>query len=706
MHAAVSAGRGVDWESTSILWLAGYHVPSQLGVAPRVWDTVSVANPTTVRRALCWGSFAWFSVGVSPDIYWLDSGELVAATAELGVIHPPGTPGYTLLARALAPIPFGTLAFRIAMASAVCMSVALASCLAIIQRRGANAWICMATALWVVLGATVLRSARVAEIYGLASCLGLGFISAVDWALRDAADVRPRLVAVFLGVWGGVCFGDLRVLVLVVLLWLAVRERSRAAAWLRWSPLVAMSALLPILSLPLSSVRGPARDWGNPETLGALIEHLQATSIVEAYAERILPSSVTLWQVGLEATAANLTEDLGAFGLVFAAMALLTWALAREENELLQVLVFTVTIELLYSAGVNPMGIADRQTGMILCLVLITATALEVTRLSRQRGRVMVALCPLAALAVMLPLAMRIPQEHRTTTSWMPNAWARGTLELVGPRGLLMAQSDDMIAGVLAAQVVDGARPDVLMVIGHHLHKGPPESVAPEHEALWRAVASAPHNERSQVAAAWDSWRGPRSAERPGSGSLRGIEALAPVAIPVWTEHAVVPSVGAQVSKWLPWVSSAHDRQRLARGVNGSVAASLRHQLGSSQALAGAERAYRMVLDTIDPENVPAMVSLAAVLDRLGRTESAINLCQRALELRPNHATAQRNLGVFIAKVTGPNQQAIDAVSFAASLEPWDARNWRTMRSMCIQAGDAKCEATAAAQLRRLGVTQ
>jgi tetratricopeptide (TPR) repeat protein len=664
-----------------------------------------VANPTTVRRALCWGSFAWFSLGVSPDIFWLDSGELVAATAELGVIHPPGTPGYTLLARALAPLPLGTIAFRVAMASAVCMSLALASCLAIIQRRGANAWICAGTAAWIVLGATVLRSARVAEIYGLASCLGLAFVSSVDWALRSPSDLRPRLLAIFVGAWGGVCFGDLRVLVTVALILLAVKEWPRARAWLRWAPLVGCAGLLTVLSIPLSSVRGPSRDWGNPETFGALVEHLQARTIVEAYADRILPSSLTLWQVGLEATVANLTEDLGAFGLVFAIMALLTWALAREDKDALLLVALVVSVELVYSAGVNPMGIADRQTGMVLCLVLITATAVEITRLSRQRGRVMLALGPLAALAVLLPLALRAPHERRVTTSWMPHTWARGALAQTGSRGLLMAQSDDLIAGVLAAQVVEGARPDVLMVVGHHLHKGPSDQVRPEHEAFWRAVAEAPTSERAKVVAGWNRWRGPRSAERPGSGSLGGLDARAPVAIPVWSEAITPPPVEVQLSRWLPFATSAYDRQRLARGVNGGVAASLRKERGSSQALARAEAMYRLVLDRVDPDNVPAMVSLAAVLDRLGRTQSAINLCQRALELRPYHATAQRNLGVFIAKLAGVNSQALDAVLFAARLEPWDARNWRTMRAMCTQVGDEECEQTAREQLERLGET-
>ncbi|MGB1700060.1 MAG: hypothetical protein ACPHRO_08915, partial [Nannocystaceae bacterium] len=362
-----------------------------------------------------------------------------------------------------------------------------------------------------------------------------------------------------------------------------------------------------------------------------------------------------------------------------------------------------VAVEVTYSAGVNPMGIADRQTGMVLCLVLITATASRMTWLARRGGKLTVAVLPLAAVAVILPLSVRSSAEYRTTTSWMPHAWARGALDAVSPRGLLMAQSDDVIAGVLAAQVVEGARPDVLMVVGHHLHKPAPERRLPEHEEFWRAIADAPAEEQAKVAAAWSSWTGPRSAERPGTGSLRGLDASTRPGIPVWSETETPLELNAEVSRWLAQVRSSEDRERLARGVNGWVAARLRGDLGSTQALAEAELAYRMVLDRVDPENVPAMVSLATVLDRLGRTQSAINLCQRALELRPYHATAHRNLGVFISKLVGPSPQAMEAVTFAASLEPWDPRNWRTMRAMCNQTEDLACVEEANAELRRFG---
>ena len=51
-----------------------------------------------------------------------DSGELIAAAWTLGVAHPPGYPLWTLIAKLFAGLPFGTPAFRVALASSVAAS--------------------------------------------------------------------------------------------------------------------------------------------------------------------------------------------------------------------------------------------------------------------------------------------------------------------------------------------------------------------------------------------------------------------------------------------------------------------------------------------------------------------------------------------------------------------------------------------------------
>ena len=60
---------------------------------------------------------AAFLVPNAPGIF--DAGELTAAAIELGGSHPPGQPLHALLAHSFTWLPFGTLAFRIALFSAV-----------------------------------------------------------------------------------------------------------------------------------------------------------------------------------------------------------------------------------------------------------------------------------------------------------------------------------------------------------------------------------------------------------------------------------------------------------------------------------------------------------------------------------------------------------------------------------------------------------
>src|SRR5438874_4993860 len=55
-------------------------------------------------------TLAWLVVylaTVSPTVNFIDSGELIAAVHEPGVVHPPGYPLYTLLGYVVSHVPVG-----------------------------------------------------------------------------------------------------------------------------------------------------------------------------------------------------------------------------------------------------------------------------------------------------------------------------------------------------------------------------------------------------------------------------------------------------------------------------------------------------------------------------------------------------------------------------------------------------------------------
>src|SRR5262245_14429377 len=67
---------------------------------------------------------------LAPGLTWAnhgaDGGDLITAAATGGVAHPSGYPTYLVLARLFLALPFGPLAFRVNLLSAVCAAGAAA----------------------------------------------------------------------------------------------------------------------------------------------------------------------------------------------------------------------------------------------------------------------------------------------------------------------------------------------------------------------------------------------------------------------------------------------------------------------------------------------------------------------------------------------------------------------------------------------------
>ena len=62
-------------------------------------------------------AFVLYVLTLAPTVTLVDSGELIVASAKLGVAHPPGFPLYVLLAHIASLLPLGSTAVRIHLAS-------------------------------------------------------------------------------------------------------------------------------------------------------------------------------------------------------------------------------------------------------------------------------------------------------------------------------------------------------------------------------------------------------------------------------------------------------------------------------------------------------------------------------------------------------------------------------------------------------------
>jgi len=222
--------------------------------------------------AAAFGAYAWTA---SPAAGWLDSAELVAAGASLGVPHPPGHPVAALLGRAATLVPLGDASVRVNLASALAVALAAAllhaAAAALLARlapslhRAARAVIAAATALGFAWTWSAWFQAVRAEVYGLLAAL---LVAVLGWTLGaagdGAADRRPLLAA---GLTCGLALATHHFVTLLVLapaaaVTLARRPGARVAGRVALLGVLGLAALL---YLPLRATRDPRVNWGDPD---------------------------------------------------------------------------------------------------------------------------------------------------------------------------------------------------------------------------------------------------------------------------------------------------------------------------------------------------------------------------------------------------------------------------------------------------------
>ncbi|HET6582735.1 MAG TPA: DUF2723 domain-containing protein [Nannocystaceae bacterium] len=628
-------------------------------------------------RVAAWVAFAWAAIGASPSHAWLDSGELAAAGFELGVMHPPGMPGLAALVRLAELVPIGTLGFRIALVSATAAAVTVALVVALLERRHAPAIAIWGAVVWLLVGLTFVRQARVVEIYAPAMAAFVFFLWAFDPAVASADRLRLRLAGTFVATWGIWSFAELRLLLPPVLLAIWLVELRRLRPFAAWAPLVVVTASACVLALPLASARDPWSDWGDPQTLPALADHLLARSIRTAYAQEMLPSSLGLWWTGLRATLGRWSEDLGPSGPALVAVAR-GWLWLRplgEDRRVALVLTWFVLGALVYAAGINPMGGVDRQTGLLLAPLSVLLVAHVVARTLRPWPRLSTAVLPVLWTILAVPAALTSADDLAATRSWGPHAWTRGVLAQLPPGALLLGQSDDVSAGVTAARVLEGARPDLIVAPAQHLWR----SEVARRFGERAAILAAQSDETSRIVAAIATHDAAVALEHPGSvvfapvpfAKTAGRLPLG-VAGPGASETAAPVRLVEDVEHWLARLPTADDRRRLAI----TLATLARVRVRATGDVFGSIEILRLSLDHVDPLDASAMVTLAGLLDMMGATPDAIALTRRALELDPDRHTALLNLALYLSRDPTTLPEALALARRAASLRPWktDAR--------------------------------
>lgn len=380
-------------------------------------------------------ALAVYAPAVARDLAWVgatDGGELITAAATLGVPHPPGYPTYVLLGRVFAALPFGTVAFRLNLFSAVCAAGAAGLLALTIRQRwgaGARPVVAAAMALAFAFSPLVWSQAVVAEVYTLNLLLVVAFLAA--WLTRGPSAGSGLLLGL------AITTHPTSVLLLPLAIATARRARLRLMAG-------CAAGLVPTLVLPWLAAGDSPVVWGRPATLSGWLWLVSG----QLYAANFNPVPqgnhlAALWHalalgpaalVGARATAAPGTA------------ALPTTARDRLPPGLLGA---TIALYFLFA-----LTYATPDAAVLLLPAIMLLAVLAAPRLDR-----------LGAWSLILPLLLALHGlAGRDTAGPSPRVLAEAALAATPSNALLLTPGDRSLFALWYFHHVENQRPDVVIV--------------------------------------------------------------------------------------------------------------------------------------------------------------------------------------------------------------------------------------------------
>lgn len=208
---------------------------------------------------------------LAPTVFDGDAARFQAKAYVLGIGHPTGYPTYIMLGKLFTYVPFGDVAYRVNLSSAVYATVTIIL-LYFIVRRLAGPFPAVVAALAFAVSQTFWSQALIAEVYTLNTL----FICATLLALilwRDYRTDRYLLLAAFLmglSLTNHMTSG-LLIPCGILLVWLTDRSRLKDWRLLARSTGLLLLGLTPYLYLPIRASMDPPMNAGDPSSLGRFL---------------------------------------------------------------------------------------------------------------------------------------------------------------------------------------------------------------------------------------------------------------------------------------------------------------------------------------------------------------------------------------------------------------------------------------------------
>lgn len=432
-------------------------------------------------------AFAIFLAALPSGITGGDAGELTVAAYFLGIPHPPGYPTWCLAAHPFTWIPYGSIAWRVALSSAVFGALAC-GVVALIVHAITRRWdVCLVTGLVLAYSAPFYSQATIAEVYALnALCFSLCAYLLLRW--QHVRDWRYLYgVALLCGLGQGV-HNTMTLLTPVFALY--VFAQNPGILWEGRRVLLCVALFLlgccTFLYLPIRSLANPPIDWGNPETwdnFRAVVSREQFDFMYGQFPRGVLHFCAQLKDMFLASLSAadDIMQFLLALCSLFGIIVYLfssAWVLPvlaslgllvswRKDLRTTVLFAATALLPVLVITWVqNPLGTAEWDEVMVpfqipLVWELVIAAGCWIGRNpdnSSERFRKATVVFGLIGLLGLVSLAFveGPPEEDRWVASYTGNI-----LKTLPPNAIFFAGPDHAAFPILYRQTVEHERPDV-----------------------------------------------------------------------------------------------------------------------------------------------------------------------------------------------------------------------------------------------------
>jgi len=407
----------------------------------------------------------------------------VSAASSLGIPHPSGFPGYILFAKALSWFPFGPISFRVQLLSIITGALLVGITLRILDRLSpsrAVVWAAAVPTVFALMSAHLfILHSTTPEVY---TPTALFLAAVVGASVYPGTEINRRFI--WMGLWTGMglTFHFSAFLVSVLPVWGWMLFASRGLQGNRETVLGMLKgtgvALIPFLAygyIPLATAHDPWRNWGNPDSLLGLWDHLTASSIRAAFTGDMLSTSpMRIWTF-LQHHMGALWESVGLL-VVFAPLGAILAILRRHPTRPLSALLLSILlVDGIFSVFINPMGIEDRQTGLHSVWALTALSGLLVLTIHHEkwtRGKMLsLPVLGLVLSALSSPL-LQVAQDRTFNRSDInfPERYQTRILRHAPPNALLLTGSDDSLGTLNQSLGVDNSRPDLALIALPHIY--------------------------------------------------------------------------------------------------------------------------------------------------------------------------------------------------------------------------------------------